>query len=455
MKTILIILGALCFISCQRVTTPLSDYDCHVDVDSIKRRGKIYIMTDYNSVNYFYYKGIAVGYQYELIKEYAKHLGVEAVFITSNDHLSNRSKLLRGEVDILANSLIANADDSASITYTEPYGRSKIVLIQRNEDKTAIIDSLHKLHNDTISALDNSFYIKTLENINDTTNTNIVINSIEYYDIEQLIQLVAEKEIKYSLSLENIAKANQWYYSNLDITFPMTQEYDLAWGIRSSSTLLEEDINKWLKAFKKTPRFKQIYRKYIIDPRDHHSSGQNTSIDTYRNDYEHIVKAEATDDIYNWKLISSIIYQESNFNPKARSWAGACGLMQLMPETAKRFGVEDPTIPEQNIKAGVKFIHWLDKRLLNLIPDTKERVKFTLASYNVGLGHIMDAMRLAEKLGLNKQLWEKNVEVALLYKANPAFYSDPVVKHGYCRGSETVNYVNCIMKRYKNYKHLQ
>lgn len=451
----LVVLLVGIFSSCGRTSRPEISGCCELDLDSIVRRGKLLVMTDYNSVNYFYYKGIAIGYQYELVKEYAKHLGVDAVFVASNDHEANKEKLLEGKVDILANSLIADTlNGNNEILFTEPYGRSRVVLIQRKVEGEVMVDSIAKLFGDTVSILNNSFYSHIVDNINDSASSSIVVQPIEYYDIEQLIQLVAEKEIKYTLSLENIAKANRWYYPSLDISFPITQEYDLSWGIRPNSVELKEDINKWLSSFKKTSRFKQIYRKYVIDPRDHHTTGQNTSISTYRNDYEHIIKREATDEVYNWKLISSVVYQESHFNPKARSWAGACGLMQLMPETAKRFGVDDPTIPEQNIMAGVKFIHWLDARLQNYIPDTKERVKFTLAAYNVGLGHIMDAMRLAEKFGLNKQLWDKNVEVALLYKANPAFYSDPVVKHGYCRGSETVNYVKCVMERYKSYMQL-
>ena len=450
-----VVIAMLLVGSCRPTSHSQNSELCQVDKDSIIRRGKLYVMTDYNSVNYFYYKGVAVGYQYELVREYAKHLGVEAVFIASNDFMDNREKLLSGEVDILANSLIVDsANIDTDIAYTEPYGRSRIVLIQNKRDGKVPVDSLKDLSEDTVCILDNSFYVDVLKLINDTMDAHIVIEPIEHYDIEQLITLVAEKEIKYTLSLENIAKANRWYYPSLDIGFPMSEEYDLSWVIRSASVDLKSDIDTWLKAFKKSSKFKQIYRKYIIDPRDHHSTGQNTGIATYRADYEHIVKAEATDEVYNWKLISSVIYQESHFNPLARSWAGACGLMQLMPETAKRFGVDDPTVPEQNIKAGVKFIHWLDERLVNYIPDTKERVKFTLAAYNVGLGHIMDAMRLAEKFGLNKQLWDKNVEVALLHKSNPAFYSDPVVKHGYCRGSETVNYVKCVMERYKSYSQL-
>ena len=297
-----------------------------------------------------------------------------------------------------------------------------------------------------------SFYAATLRAINDTAQTPVVIEEIADYDVEQLIQMVAEKEIKQTLCVENIAKANHWYFSNLDVSERVGPEVDLAWAVRINSPQLKADIDKWLKAFKRTAKFKNIYRKYVIDPRDNHSSVQSISADTYRADYEHIIKKYATDYRYDEWLIASVVYQESHFNPKARSWAGACGLMQLMPETAYRFGVSDLSDPEQNIEAGVRMLLWLDSRLTQYVADRSERVKFTLAAYNVGLGHVMDAIRLAQSYGKDPQKWSGNVEVALLLKSNPQIYSSPLVKHGYCRGTETVNYVGNVIKRAQNYR---
>lgn len=421
-----------------------------IDLDSIVQRKKLYVVTDYNSVDYFVHKGTVIGYQYELVNEYAKHLNIEVELIASNDIEKNVEMLQSGRVDLIATNLIADTINEHRYAFAEPYGRSHLVLVQRNSDQK--ITELPMLAGDTISVLDKSFYESTLRNINDTTDMSLCIDEIEYYDVEQIIQLVAESEIKYTISLENIARANKWFYPNIDISFAISDEYDLSWAMRHESIQLKADIDLWLKEFKKTPRFKQIYRKYFIDPRDHHNEIQKTTSDTYQADYERIIKAVATDERYNWRLISAVIYQESHFNANAKSWAGACGLMQLMPETAERFGVDDPTDPEQNITAGVRYLLWLDSRLTTEVPDPTERVSFTLAAYNVGLGHIMDAFRLAKKFGLDTLKWRDNVEVALLHKSNPAFYSDPVVKHGYCRGTETINYVRNIIDRYHNYQ---
>ena len=164
-----------------------------------------------------------------------------------------------------------------------------------------------------------------------------------------------------------------------------------------------------------------------------------------------MIKRVAVDPRYDWVLISSMVYQESHFNPSARSWAGALGLLQLMPETGVRFGADDLSDPIQNLSAGYDYLIWLDKRLANNVPNPKERVKFVIAAYNVGLGHVMDAIRLAQKFGKNGQVWSGNVETAILLKSNPAYYSDPVVKHGFCRATETVAYVKSVLDRYHNY----
>lgn len=451
---VLTFITAVCLISCTHGGNNSDNSSaCNIDIDSIVGRGTLRVVTDYNSVNYFVYKGIPVGYQYELISEYAKHIGVDLNIIASNDNERNIQMLLDGKVDIIATSLIADTVSEQRIAFAEPYGQSRQVLVQRTDKQHPPIRNIGQFAGDTLYILANSFYINTINAVNDTLDVPIAIEQIPDYDVEQIIQLVAEQEVGPTICLETIARANKWFYSTLDIQTPVSGDYDLSWGIRPNATNLKSDIDQWLAEFKKTGKFKQIFRKYIIDPREHHSNVQNTGSATYNDAFEEIVKLHATDRRYNWRLISSVIFQESHFNPEARSWAGAQGLMQLMPETALRFGVSNPADPEENIIAGVKFLMWLDGRMVQFVDDDTERVKFTLAAYNVGPGHIMDAIRLAEKLGLNPKVWDGNVEVALLHKANPTFYSDPVVKHGYCRGTETINYVRNIMERYRNYCH--
>ena len=451
--TILVALLSLVTLSaCHKAAETVASFGrAEIDLDSIRHRGTIRAVCDYNSVNYFVHKGVPVGYQYELLTQYAKHLGLKLEIVPDNTLEGGHDKIEKGKADILASTLVADTTLLPTLALCEPYGQSRIVLV-RHTGANPSPSFTQSVDNDTVFVMSNSFYSKTLENFTDTANVNVTVMPIDHYDAEQMVGLVAEREIKQTLCLENIARACLWYYDSLEIGPAVTNQLDMAWGVRVNSPMLRDDISKWLKSFRKTALFKRIYRKYVIDPREHHNTSQSTKSDTYQAVYEDAIKSIATDKRYDWRLISSIVYQESHFNPHATSWAGAVGLMQLMPETAARFGVDNPNDPVQNISAGYEYLLWLDKRLAPNVPSPTERVKFVLAAYNVGLGHIMDAIRLAQKFGRDASTWDANVETALLLKANPTYYSDPDVKHGFCRGTETVAYVHNVLDRYKNYK---
>ena len=170
--------------------------------------------------------------------------------------------------------------------------------------------------------------------------------------------------------------------------------------------------------------------------------------------YDNWFKKYASRIGWDWRLLASQSFQESRFNPKAKSWAGARGLMQLMPRTAKAYNlpIKKMNDPEASIATSVKMIDDLDKMLMKKVPDDRERQKFILACYNGGIGHVTDAMALAEKYGMDPTKWDDNVEKAVLMKSNPEYYNDPVVKYGYMRGRETAGYVDRIMKYYDRFK---
>ena len=155
---------------------------------------------------------------------------------------------------------------------------------------------------------------------------------------------------------------------------------------------------------------------------------------------------------WDWRLMAAQCYQESTFDPQARSWAGACGLMQIMPGTADHLGLPRASIydPEQNIAAAARYLGELD-RTFSDIPERTERTKFVLAAYNGGHFHIRDAMALAQKNGKNPKRWG-DVEPFVLGLSQAQYYNDPVVKYGYMRGSETVDYVRKIHERWNGYR---
>lgn len=122
-----------------------------------------------------------------------------------------------------------------------------------------------------------------------------------------------------------------------------------------------------------------------------------------------------------------------------------------MPRTAREFGVRDAFDPEDNVQGAVKFLKWLQDFWADRITDEGERLKFVLASYNTGAGHVEDAQRLTENYGGNPEVWD-DVSYWLLQKSTQKFSADPVVKFGFCRGMEPVNYVANILERFDHYK---
>lgn len=168
--------------------------------------------------------------------------------------------------------------------------------------------------------------------------------------------------------------------------------------------------------------------------------------------YDELFRKHAKNIGWDWQLLASIGYQESRFNPNVVSWAGAEGLMGIMPNTAKALGVTPHELkdPDTGIRTGVDCLRRF-RQGFSKIEDPVEKMKFTLAAYNAGIGHIYDAQRLAEKYGKNPNLWS-DVSEFIRLKNDPVYYNDPVCKHGYLRGSETFNYVLEVMDRYTYYK---
>jgi len=464
-----LVLCAVVLSSCQqpKQKTKQSEVveDIAFDLKEIQERGKLVVVTDYNSTNYFIYKGRPMGYQLELLNEFCNNIGLKLEVVVSNDVEQNISDLRSGKVDLIAQNLTVTRNRSEEIQFTEPHTYSRQVLVQRIDEKDTLeyqssfnrlIRNQLELAGKTIYVQKGSSYVNRLKHLSDEIGDSINVVEIPDYEAEQLIGLVAEGEISYTICDEILARVNQNYYENIDIETPISFPQKIAWGIRKTSPDLLQVVNNWLVRFRQTGKYNNIYNKYFLNRRSTHivDAGFNSVKGGLVSAYDDIIKKESAKVNWDWRLIAALIYQESRFIPEIKSWAGAQGLMQLMPETAKTFGVKDVFSPEENIKGGIKLIQWLDKRLALRVDDPEERLKFILASYNVGIGHVLDAMKLAEKNGKNPKIWHDNVDFYLLNKSKPAYFNDPVVEFGYCRGEEPYLYVSEILERYEHYKNL-
>jgi len=432
---------------------------------NILERDTLIVLTDYNSTNYFIYRGEPMGYQFEMIKQFAEFLDVNLKLVISSDMQRAFDLLDNGEVDLIAMGLTVTRDRKALADFTIPQIQTKQVLVQRKPENWRKMRTWDEIEDQLIrNPLDlagKDVYVQKgtvfadrlailANEIGDTIN--ILIDPER--EVEQLITAVAEGEIAFTVSDEHIAKVNQKYYPNIDVKTALSFPQHVAWAVKQGNDSLRFEINDWILDYKKSTASRYVYNKYFNNPRsvniaqsEYHSIGGGKI-----SQYDEIIRELSEANDLDWRLIASLIYQESRFRPEATSWVGAFGLMQLMPATAEIYGVDTNSLPSDQIRAGIEFLHWLDRQLPPEIEDPGERIRFVMAAYNVGIAHIYDARRLAEKHNKDPNIWTDNVDFFILNKSNPDYYRDSVVKYGYARGEETYNFVVEIFERYEHYK---
>lgn len=427
-----------------------------VDIDNlseIKERGSLRVVVGYNSTDYFVYKGQPMGFQYEILRQLSEDLDLKLDIIVEDNLTKSFDLILKGKADILAHNLAVTGSRKHNAYYTPPLYQTRQVLVQRSTYKDSIIRNQINLGGKDIYVRSGSAYVKRLENLSDEIGDRINIVQDSIFGSEKLVEMVSTGEIDYSVCDENIAKLNGSYYKNIDIYTPISFSQNIAWALLPQGVTFNKFIDKWISTFVKSSNYKAIYRKYFIShrfkgfKRNRYHSRHGGQI----SEFDDIVKRVCSESSWDWRLILSLIYQESRFDPYAESWVGAEGLMQLMPTTAAQLGVEDVNDPEQNILGGVKYLNSLDEIFKEKVPDPEERVKFVLAAYNVGVGHIIDGRKLAKKYGKSPMIWDDNVATYIKNKSMKKFYADPIVKWGYCRGQETFDFVRDIEERYRAY----
>lgn len=461
LTVLLLIVSAACKSDGNR---PFSKRDIK-DLPQLQEQGHLVAITDFNSTNYFIYRGQPMGYQYEMLRDLAKHLDIRLEVVVSNDLEETFNCLRMGDCDLIALNLTVTKERKKQFDFTLPHSQTRQVLVQRKPEgwermsqrqiENKLIRNQLELENKKVFVQQNSAYYKRMLNLEEEIGDTIEILDVPE-DAETLIMMVAEGEIDYTVADENVALVSQTYYPNLDVQTAVSFPQNLAWAVNTGADELRREINNWLKDYRKSARYAVIYNKYFKNRKS--ASIVKSELFTLSSgkisQYDEHIKQYSQEIGWDWRLLASLIYQESRFDPTANSWAGAFGLMQLMPTTAKRFGVSKSSSPAEQIRAGTGFIEWLDRRFEDVIPDPEERIKFILAAYNVGPGHIFDAITIAKKTNLDPDIWYDNVEAALLKKSDPNFYRDPDLKYGYARGRETYRYVQQIFERYEHYSNL-
>ncbi len=213
-------------------------------------------------------------------------------------------------------------------------------------------------------------------------------------------------------------------------------------------------INRFFKKQYRGLFYNIIYKKYFKNPHhilSHREHRYDLNVTGHLSPYDGMVKKYAKRYGFDWRLLVAQMYQESRFDPKKKSWAGALGLMQVLPRTAKEMGFTNLKDPETSIHAGVKYLDWVRGLFSSELPVT-DRMWFSLASYNAGAGHVHDARRLARKKGWSENRWFGHVERAMLLLSKRKYARK--ARFGYVRGREPVNYVREIRDRFNAYVRL-
>lgn len=428
--------------------------------------GELVVLVNNSVTSFYIYKGEPMGFEYEMLKKVCKDLGLElkVKIIDDGDHILD--SLRAGHGHIVAANLTISKERLEKVNFTKPVFTTHQVLVQKKPDnwrkmnphtisKVLIRDPL-ELDGDTITVRHNTSYYQRLINFVDETTTNVIIDTVPgYVETEELIEAVHNGDISYTMADENVASINATYFSNVDIKTKMSLSQPIGWAVNKNNTQIEDSLNGWITENKGGMEYNWIYKKYFKAKKGKRLVTESKILDVKEGNispYDELIKEYAAEIGWDWRFLTAQIGRESRFDPKTVSWVGAKGLMQLMPATAEKYGVVDLFDPEQNIKAGIKYLQWLDNYWKNHVKDSTERVKFILASYNTGQGHVMDAVRLAKKHGLKPNVWEDNVEKMLKNKSKEKYHEDAVVKHGYCRGIEPVQYVREIYASYELYK---
>jgi len=443
-------------IGCRNQPKPIEEENTCRDLQQIRDSGELVVLTLYSSTSYFIYRGQEMGFQYELSEQFARSLGVKLRVEVARNETELINKLLTGEGDMIAYPLPITKERRDSLTFCGEEVITHQVIVQRSGRNEKPLTDVTELIDKDVYVLPGKYHERLL-NLDQELGGGIRIHVMDEdsLSIEDLITQVVKKEIDYTVADNDVARLNKTYHPGINIDLGISFDQRAAWAVRNDCPELAEAANLWHEENQTSPAYTASMKRYfeisksVLVPHAPVLSVSQGLISPF----DPLFRRYAREINWDWRLLASLAYKESNFDPEVVSWAGARGLMQLMPATARAMGVPEGKDfdPEESVKGAIRYLAATEKSL-GMISDPNERLKFVLGAYNAGLGHIYDAMALAEKYGKNKFIWHDNVETFILLKSNEEYFTDPVCKNGYFRGTETYNFVREIIARYEIYK---
>ncbi|GAA5524173.1 membrane-bound lytic murein transglycosylase F [Microbulbifer aestuariivivens] len=421
------------------------------DLDEIRKRGLLRAVTRNHPGTYFMWKGRVMGYEYELLQKFAKELGVRLEIVVAPTHKEVFTMIRDGKADIAASLISATTTrDEAGMDFGPPYMQEEVSIVGRKHDK---IENLQDLDGRTIHLLrSSSQYEVLMKLLQKHEDIDVEVELVpEELTIPQVLDRVAEGDYDLTIADDVTVRLEHHWRDDIVNLYNLTIEDNVyAWMVRDSNQKLLQAINKFFNDPENIKFRESLFIKYFEEPKRTRDEIETLSEKGEISPYDKLVKKYAEEYDFDWRLVVAQMFQESSFNPKAKSWVGARGLMQVMPDTGKQVGESKNLFdPETSVRAGFKYLEWLHRKFEDKGISPENMMWFTLASYNAGLGHVYDAQDLAEEKGWDRNVWFGNVENAMLLLSEKKYYSK--ARYGYARGREPYEYVRKISQRFRTY----
>ena len=415
-------------------------------LSEIKQEKELRVVLLNSASSYYIGASGAQGFEYELLKSYADHLGVALNITTVNTISEALEQTKNPAIHIISAALTKTPAREKLYNFGPSYFevQQQIICNRSVLRSKKFPRTLEGLKGIEIKVGEGTSYSETIRTfITDGYEINATFTSA--YSTEELLEQVSSNKIDCTAADSNVYALNLRYYPEMDMAFTISERQQLAWVLPPGSNKLEIDMYSWLNDYNqkgKMAELKDHYYSnvYFFDYYDNKMFYKRlkSRLAKYKNLF---VDAGERYGI-PWRLLAAVAYQESHWDPNAKSFTGVRGIMMLTRATAKLLGIKNRVDPKQSIVGGTRHL----KQMLKFVPKDVEgenRLKFALAAYNVGMGHIHDARKLAKRLGFKQNIWSDLKQVLPLLSKKKYYKT---LKYGYARGEEPVKYVESIYK---------
>lgn len=425
-------------------------------LQSVVEEGKLIAICESSTISHFKNKNVSLGYEYEMLQHIAKKLKLKLEVMNFDNRKEMNKALLAGKGHLIADFRVISPSHGSDFIYTIPHTWSYLCLVQRKpgeKDKNAapLIENIYDLDGKTIHVYQNSIAHKKLKYFADEYAIEIGIIAVKY-SREDLIEKVSRGEIEYTVVEQEIMAANKQLYNNLEYSLQLSFPYRIAFTLKNDALELRDTINVLLNDFLASESYPKLVSKYISNETKYFHRRMNLLLlnGSQISKLDQKVKEEAQKIAWDWRLLSSLIMQESRFEAYVTSRQGTFGLMQFMPRTGAKYGIYPNSTPEAQVEGGVKYLAFLQNMYADVV-DPVQRCKFVLASYNGGPAHVLDAKRLARHFEEDDTDWDNVVSKYFAKLNQPEFYNIEVVKSGAYNANHSLKYIQSIMNRYLEY----